>query len=152
MHEVHSHDLPERIRVLRALRTMVMEDDLALARSRTSGSLTARAAFDERLRLGALRSDDRRLTAEIRRQALSAHPSLAGRAERLLMLVDEVIALEQEAVAGDDPAMRRAMARQAEAEMIAEADALGTAIAASVAIPEPVAAAGGPSRHLNLVL
>lgn len=151
MHEVPTHDLPERIRVLRTLRTMVMEDDLALARSRASGSLTARAALDERLRLGALRADDRRLTAEIRRQALGAHPSLAARAERLLMLVDEVITLEQEAAVADDPAMGRAMARQAEAEMIAEASALAMAIAASVATPEPADAAGGPSRHLNLV-
>ncbi|MBM3697792.1 MAG: hypothetical protein FJW78_04860 [Actinobacteria bacterium] len=86
MHEVHPHDLPERIRVLRTLRTMVMEDDLTLARSRASGALTARA-----------------------------------------------------------------MAHQAEAEMIAEANALAMAIAASVATPEPADAAGGPTRHLNLM-
>ncbi|GEM_PF-2081597 len=124
-------DLPDRIRILRALRSQVVGDDAALAQARTTGALSASQAFDERLRIGALRADDRRLTHELRRQATAADPALASRMERLLMLVDEVTMLEHEAAVGDDPSMRLAMARQAEGELVAEAGALAQAIAAA---------------------
>ena len=121
-------DLTEQVRVLRALRSHVRDDERALAASRTAGLISARAAFAEHTRIGLLRADDHRLTQMIRRQAIEADAALASRAEQLLVLVDEVLALEHEAVTGDDPSMRRAMARQAEAEMLAEAEALSQAI------------------------
>lgn len=147
MPEQSAHDLTDQVRVLRALRAHVMDDERALAASRMSGLITARAAFDEHVRIGQMRADDHRLTGAIRRQATEAHPSLAARAERVLLLVDEVLALEHEAAAGDDPAMRRAMARQAEAELVTEAEALGRAMDAARATRTATPAPAAPSAH-----
>jgi len=121
-------DLTEQVRVLRALRCHVRDDERALAASRTAGLISARAAFAEHTRIGLLRADDHRLTQMIRRQAIEADAALATRAEQLLVLVDEVLALEHEAITGDDPSMRRAMTRQAETEMLTAAEALSQAI------------------------
>jgi hypothetical protein len=111
------HDLPTQAQHLATLRARILLDDHALAQARRSDGLPAAEAFAERLRIGAMRSDNRDLTAALRRNTCANDPRLTRRFDLLMDLVDEVATLEFEAATGGDQLMRRSMMHQAAGEM-----------------------------------
>jgi hypothetical protein len=102
------HDLPTQAQHLATLRARILLDDHALAQARRSDGLPAAEAFAERLRIGAMRSDNRDLTAALRRNTCANDPRLTRRFDLLMDLVDEVATLEFVAATGGD--QRRAVA------------------------------------------